>query len=223
MGRFSAKAVAGSLLVMAQRHGPKPRKKKSKAIRLRATTAYVVPLAVTRSYFRTEIASEGFHRSGCVPLVLCPRAEVGEATPEWVENLFAEMDEVRQTGSPAPVSIPELGAEGRDIDVGLVDIPITFEGPLPLVASNLERRHSEFLDTNLRYLDGLFSGALHDQMILVNVLHAVRPDGTPSLHYHNLVFGLRKEIREDRTLIGPLDLGPLLGALGRRLQVGLVR
>jgi hypothetical protein len=107
--------------------------------------------------------------------------------------------------------------------VGLVDIPITFEGPLELVASNLERRSSEFLDTNLRYLDGLFSGAFHDQMTLVTVLHAVRPDGTPSLHYHNLVFGLRKEIRDDGTLIGPLDLGPLITALGQRLRVGLVR
>jgi hypothetical protein len=208
---------------MTRQRPPKFRKKKSAAIRAVARTAFVVPFSSARSYYRTEIANEGFRRANCPVMVLFPRAEVGEATPAWIEKLFGEMDEVRRSDPPKRISIPELGVEGRDIDVGLVDVPITFEGPLQRVASNLEHRSLEFLDTNLRYLDGLSSGTFHDQMVLVTVLHAVRPDGTPSIHYHNLIFGLRKEIREDRTLIGPLDLGPMCEALGRRLRVGLVR
>jgi hypothetical protein len=132
------------------------------------------------------------------------------------------MDAVRQSGPPTLVTIPEPGAEGTTIDVGLVDIPITFAGPLPLVASNLEHRAAEFLEANLRHIDGLFAGTFHDQMTLVSVLHAVRPDGTPEIHYHKLVFGVRREWRGEKALVGPLDFEPMLAVLGRRLRVGVV-
>jgi hypothetical protein len=59
-------------------------------------------------------------------------------------------------------------------------------------------------------------------MTLVSVLHAVRPDGTPELHSHKLIFGVRREFWEGRTLTGPLDLKPVLAALTRRLRLGLV-
>src|SRR3954465_3564237 len=78
--RIRAKAVAISLFVMAKRRWQKPRKRKSSAICVEASTAYVVPFTSTRSYYRTEITNEGFRRSGCTPIVLFPRAEVGEAT-----------------------------------------------------------------------------------------------------------------------------------------------
>jgi hypothetical protein len=57
---------------------------------------YVVPYSAARYYVRSEIEREGFHRSGCTPIVLFPRSDAGEATREWVERIFAAMDEVRR-------------------------------------------------------------------------------------------------------------------------------
>ena len=83
-------------------------------------------------------------------------------------------------------------------------------------------RPGEFLRENLRHIDRLFAGTFHDQMTLVTVPHAVKPDGTPEIHYHNLVFGVRRESRSGQTLVGPLDFRPLLAALARELRVGVM-
>jgi hypothetical protein len=94
--------------------------------------------------------------------------------------------------------------------------------PQNSVASNLEHRSAEFFEENLRHVEGLLCGTFHDQMTLATVLHAVRPDGTPEIHSHNLIFGVRREFREGRTRAGPLDLKPVLAALTRRLRLGIV-
>ena len=108
--------------------------------------------------------------------------------------------------------------------MGLLDIPVTVRGPLELVASTLERRPMDVFEANLVHVDALFAGTFHDQMTLVSVLHVVRPGGTPEIHYHNLVFGVRREFRAGRTIIGPLDLKPMLDSLTTqfRFRLGVV-
>ena len=82
----------------------------------------------------------------------------------------------------------------------------------------------EIFEANLLHVDALLAGTFHDQMTLVNVLHVVRPDGTPEIHYHNLVFGVRREFRGGKTIIGPLDLKPMLDTLTKefRFRLGVV-
>ena len=72
------------------------RKNPTRTIRVESGTVYVVPFPFARTYFGFEIEDEGFYRSGCHPVVLLPRHEAGQATREWVEAIFAAMDEVRR-------------------------------------------------------------------------------------------------------------------------------
>ena len=80
----------------------------------------------------------------------------------------------------------------------------------------------EFFDANLRHIEGLFAGAFQDQMTLATVLHAVSAAGSPCIHHHNLLFGIRREYREGRLLVGPVDFGPVLSALTRKLRLCVV-
>ena len=102
--------------------------------------------------------------------------------------------------------------------------PSRFVGRLSVVTSNLKCRPMEIFEANLLHVDALLAGTFHDQMTLVNVLHVVRPDGTPEIHYHNLVFGVRREFREGRAIVGPLDLKPMLDTLTKqfRFRLGVV-
>jgi hypothetical protein len=189
------------------------RKKPTRTIRVESGAVYVVPFPFARSYFGFEIEDEGFHRSDCHPVVLLPRHEAGPATREWVEAIFAAMDEVRRIHPREALETAGLSPLGGGVDVGLLDIPVTVRGPLGLVTANLGRRPMEIFEANLVHVDALLADTFHDQMTLVSVLHVVRPDGTPEIHYHNLVFGVRREFRAERTIIGPLDLKPMLDAL----------
>ena len=170
------------------------RRNPTRTIRVESGAVYVVPFPFARSYFGFEIEDEGFHRSDCHPVVLLPRHEAGQATREWVEAIFAAMDEVRRIHPREALETPGLSPLGGGVDVGLLDIPVTVRGPLELVTSNLKRRPMEIFEANLLHVDALLAGTFHDQMTLVSVLHVVRPDGTPEIHYHNLVFGVRREI-----------------------------
>jgi hypothetical protein len=191
-------------------------------IRVESDAVYVVPFSQVRSYFRWEIASEGPHRTGCQPIVLFPRSEAGPGNPEWVERIFASLDQGRLIHGSEAFKTPNLLADGRPVDIGLIDIPVTFKGDPRLVTANMAHRSMEFFDENLRHVDRLFAGTFQDQMTLATVLHAVSPDGSPCIHHHNLVFGIRREFREGRMLLGPLDFRPMLQALTRTLEVGLV-
>ena len=134
------------------------------------------------------------------------------------------MDEVRRIHPREALETPGLSPLGGGVDVGLLDIPVTVRGPLELVTATLKHRPMEIFEANLLHVDALLAGTFHDQMTLVNVLHVVRPDGTPEIHYHNLVFGVRREFREGRTIIGPLDLKPMLDSLTTqfRFRLGVV-
>ena len=199
----------------------KARTKSPRAIRIESNAVYIVPFPFVRSYYAFEIEEEGFHRSDCHPVVLLPRHEAGPATREWVETIFAAMDEVRKIHPREALEILELSPLGGGVDVGLLDIPTTVRGPLELVTSNLKDRPMEVFEANLFHIDALLADTFHDQMTLVTAVHMTRPDGTPEFHYHNLVFGVRREFRAGRTIVGPLDLEPMLGTLAQQFRLQL--
>src|SRR5512135_1340172 len=155
----------------------RPRKKPTQTIRVESGAVYVVPFPFARSYFAFEIEDEGLHRSDCHPVVLLPRHEAGPATREWLETIFAAMDEVRRIHPRAALEIPELSPLGGGVDVGLLDIPVTVRGPLELVTANLRDRPMEVFKANLFHIDALLADTFHDQMTLVAVPHVARPDG----------------------------------------------
>ena len=206
---------------MANKRKWKACRKSSRAIRVESNAVYIVPFPFARSYYAFEIEEEGFHRSDCHPVVLLPRHEAGPATREWLETIYAAMDEVRRIPPRAAQEIPELSPLGGGVDVGLIDIPATVRGPLELVAADFKDRPMEVFEANLFHIDSLLAGTFHDQMTLVTALHAARPDGTPEFHYHNLVFGVRRESRAGSTIIGPLDLKPMLDTLARQFRLQL--
>src|SRR5512135_954543 len=197
------------------------RKSPTRTIRVESGAVCVVPFPFARSYFAFEIEDEGFHRSDCHPVVLLPRHEAGPATREWVEAIFAAMDEVRKIHPREILEIPELSPLGGGVDVGLLDIPATVRGPLELVTANLKDRPMEVFEANLFHIDSLLADTFHDQMTLVTALHMARADGTPELHFHNLVFGVRREFRAGRTIVGPLDLEPMLDTLAQQFGLQL--
>jgi hypothetical protein len=199
----------------------KTRTKSPRAIRVESGAVYIVPFPFVRSYYAFEIEDEGFHRSDCHPVVLLPRHEAGPATREWVETIFAAMDEVRRVHPRQALETPGLSPLGGGVDVGLLDIPATVRGPLELVTANLKDRPMEVFEANLFHIDSLLADTFHDQMTLVTVPHMARPDGTPEFHYHNLVFGVRREFRAGRTIIGPLDLKPMLETLAQQFRLQL--
>jgi hypothetical protein len=199
----------------------KHRKREAPTIRVESSCVYAVPYSFARSYFDWEIENEGRHRSRCTPIVLSPKEEAGGAGREWAEKIFAAMDEVRRTHARETIEMPGLVLDETRIDVGLIDIPVTFKGDFGRVTWNMRHWPARFFEENLRYLGRLIHGTFHDQMTLATVLHMVRPDGTPEVHYHNVIFGVRREFRPGRTLVGPLDFSPMLAALtkGCRLAV----
>jgi hypothetical protein len=184
------------------------RKNPTPGTRVESGTVYVVPFPFARSYFAFEIEDEGFHRSDCHPVVLLPRHEAGPATREWVEAIFAAMDEVRKIHPREALETPGLSPLGGGVDVGLLDIPVTVREPFERVTANLTRRPMEIFEANLVHIDALLADTFHDQMTLVTVL----------------VFGVRREFRAGRTIISPLDLKPMLDALTEQfgLRLGVV-
>src|SRR5262249_30811330 len=109
----------------------------------------VVPYHLMQSYFHWEIESEGSHRSDCKPVVLFPRSEAGEATKEWVERIFSDCAFAREHGRKT-VRFPQLAVADDSIDIGLLDIPVTFKGDLDTIVANMRHRPREFLEQNLQ-------------------------------------------------------------------------
>jgi hypothetical protein len=192
-------------------------------ISVESGAVYVVPFSFIRYYLSHEILAEAYYRSDCQPIVLFPRVEAGTASKEWFDTLLDAMDELHRRHPREKLETPGVSpVDGGGVDIGLIDIPVTFRGPLGLVATHLKRHPMKFFEENLGYIDALFDGTFHDQMTLVSTLHVFKPDGERQIHYHNLVFGVRREFRDGRELVGPLDLKPMLHALTSELRLGVV-
>jgi hypothetical protein len=89
---------------------------------------------------------------------------------------------------------------------------------LPTTRKELDMPFTE----NFRHFDSVCAGALHDQMIVATVLHVFHSDGSPLLHYHNLIFGLRQEVRGHMDILGPLDLDPMLTKLSKSGPLSII-
>ena len=192
--------------------------KQSNHISVESGAVYVVPFSHIRSYLAHEILSEGIHRSECASFVLSPQDEAGPASKEWFDSLLENMDELHRHHPREELETPGISPLGDGVDIGLIDIPVTFRG----TPANLERHSAKFMEENIKHIDALFAGTFHDQMTLESAIHVIKPSGERQFHVHNLVFGVRREFRDDRALIGPLDLTPMLDALTSKLQLGVV-
>jgi hypothetical protein len=192
-------------------------------ISVESGAVYVVPFSFIRSYLSHEIVDESFYRSDCQPIVLFPRVEAGTASKEWFDSLLDGMDELHHRHPRENLETPGVSpVDGGGIDIGLIDIPVTFRGPLTLVAASMKHHPTKFMEENLRHVDELFGGTFHDQMTLVSTLHVFKPGGERQIHFHNLVFGVRREFRDGQVLVGPLDLKPMLDTLTSKLRLGVV-
>ena len=76
-------------------------------------------------------------------------------------------------------------------------------------------------DENFREADRLCGGQLHTQMVMAAAVHEHRPNGSYALHYHNLIFGLRKQIEPDEH-IGVINLLPVVKALGDGRTINII-
>lgn len=175
----------------------------------------VVPMEHAESYLAHEIEREGPWRSGVPLVILQPEIDRGRAAAGWMPQTLARMQEVRLRHAPVPFRM-DIDAGGEiEIDVGLVDVTVFFEMPAssrPVLPGNREEV-DRLLTENLRHLDEVCAGALHDQMVIASAQHFYHSGGAHLVHFHNLIFGLRQEVRDDRDLLGPLDMNPLLEAL----------
>ncbi len=109
--------------------------------------------------------------------------------------------------------------QDTEIDVGLLDVIVSFRimpgNKLVLSSTEEERNKLRFVKT-LSTLTSVCGDALHDQMIMAMAIpHIYRSDGELLFHIHNLIFGLRQEVRGDMDILGPLDLEPVMKVLSR--------
>lgn len=185
-------------------------------VRVRNQVA-VVPMAHADTYIEHEIFSEGEWASGRHLILLRPSVAVGRADSHWWPTTLERMREARRRKGTLPMSIDVGTGPPMEIDIGLVDVTVFFQMPpgLPPSLPSTRDEYDMTLTENLRHLDSVCAGALHDQMIVATVMHTFHSSGSPLLHYHNLIFGLRQEVRGDMDLLGPLDLNPLLKALSQ--------
>jgi hypothetical protein len=176
----------------------------------------VVPMAHVETYVEHEILREGSWGSRRRLIILRPPEDVGLASGDWWPTQLERMRETRRRKGTLPIEV-DLGAgQVLELDVGLVDVTVSFDMPPCLPAMPATRDdYDRTLTENLHHFDAVCAGALHDQMIVATVPHVFRPDGSRLLHYHNLIFGLRQEVRGDLDILGPLDLEPLLKALAQ--------
>jgi hypothetical protein len=183
----------------------------------------VVPMAHVETYVEHEILREGSWGSHRRLIILRPPEDVGEASDDWWPTLLERMHETRRRKGMLPVPIDLDARQVLQLDVGLVDVTVSVEMPpgLPALPAT-EEDYDRALDENLRHFDAVCAGMLHDQMIVATVLHVFRPDGLPLLHYHNLIFGLRQEVRGDMDLLGPLDVEPLLKAFSKSGTMSII-
>ena len=173
----------------------------------------LVPMEHTQSYFTNEIASEGRWRSGVPIIVILPGNDAGTHTgPHWFNDLYSQMWRVREREAPPLFKL----RNGTDIDIGIVDIQIALHVPDGMEGMIPHLIESEtFSHENFDFLDYVTAKKIHNRMVFASAFHNYHSSGSFHYHFHNLIFGMRKEIREtdEKESIGTIDLIPMLDAL----------
>jgi hypothetical protein len=172
----------------------------------------VVPMEHVESFYQYEIAREGKWRSDVPLIIIRPDHEKGEADDAWFPRTLARMREARQRKGSQTLSL-----SGTEVDVGLVDIAVFFQ-LMPgngFVRPRTREESDKLLRENLVHVDKICGDAIHDQMIIAIAPHIYHSNGTLLYHYHNLIFGLRQEVRGEMDLLAPLDMDPLLKTLSK--------
>jgi hypothetical protein len=176
----------------------------------------VIPMEYVESYYAHEIASEGKWAANVSVVIIQPEIDRGKADSGWFHKTLSRMREARRRRGTIPVRIGPEEAGNTELDVGLVDVTVFFEMPdsmsgLPGSRDELDR----LLTENLQHFDSVCAGALHDQMVIAIAPHRFHSNGSHLFHYHNLILGLRQEVRGGMDILGPLDMDPLLKTLSR--------
>lgn len=174
----------------------------------------VVPMELVELYYRTQIASEGYLNAEPAVIVTRPQAGLLRADDAWFFQTLDEMRAVRRHGTNRTVFPAGPGRAAIDVDIGLIDVQVFFNAYDGIHAG------SPRTEENFSRFRRICGGEAHDQMVMATAVHHFRPDGSLLLHYHNLVFALRKQVDPD-VHIGLLDLTPLVRAIGNnhRLHV----
>jgi hypothetical protein len=167
---------------------------------------YIVPMELTEGYYAAYIADEGIGSLEPAIIIMRPEAELGRADHAWLQRTLGQMRDVRQPGTHR-YEFPHDGGT-IEIDIGLIDVQVWFNDTAGELADDYRS------DENFAVLDKLCGSQLNTQMVLASAVHRYRPDGSYLLHYHNLIFSLRKEYDGDCEHLGVIDLLPLVKVLG---------
>jgi regulator of sirC expression with transglutaminase-like and TPR domain len=184
----------------------------------------VVPMKHIDAYLQHEIINEGKWATGRQPIILYPAKDTGLADNRWLSTTIERMHEARRRLGTPPSTIPTGEGDAITIDIGLVDVTVFFQMPLgrpPCLPPKAQ--YKKAFEENYRHFLAFCGGTLHDQMIIAACMHVFHADGWPLLHYHNLIFGLRQNVRGDMNiLLSPLDLDPLLKVLAKSGPLSII-
>lgn len=179
----------------------------------------LVPMPHVRSYYAGEIASEGRWRSGVPIIVILPAGSAGKPAPTgWFAGIYAQMRQARRRETPPLYRL----RGGSRIDIGIIDIQIGLhcpdEGMIPHLIES-----GTFTGENLAFLDHITGQRIQNPMVFAAAFHRYHSTGKPHYHFHNLIFGLRREPGEgDGERFGTIDLLPLIGALNEHHDQNVV-
>lgn len=207
----------------ARRRAERQAGKTKITVRVRNQVA-IVPMQHVETYFSHKIAREGQWAGDRELILIRPAVDVGRVDGDWFPRTLERMRETRQRKGTIPIKIEIVGGADLEVDVGLIDISVFFEMP-PGIPPSLPTTRAEFdksFTENFRHFDSVCAGGLDDQMIVGTAMHRFHSDGSPLLHYHNLIFGLRQEVRGDLDILGPLDMDPLLQKLAKSGPLSVV-
>lgn len=176
---------------------------------------YIIPMELTEHYYQSQIAREGIWRDDPPVIVHRPAEQMFRADDAWFYHTLSQMREVRRPGTNRCVFPPEGDRDHEiDIDIGLIDVQIYFNASVKRLDGSLDMGEVyRQYNVNLREFGRLCGRQLTTQMVLAAAVHLYRPDRSHSLYYHNLIFGIRKQVEPDEH-IGLLELLPLVKALG---------
>ena len=187
------------------------------------TGIYIIPMELTEQYYLTQIANEGIWNLDPPILVHRPETQMFRADDAWFRHILSQMREVRKPGAHRCVFPPEGDRHhALDIDISLIDVQVYFDDYTKLRANRPETDEDyKHYNLNLRWVDRLCGKQLHTQMVMAAAVHHYRPNGLFALHFHNLIFGIRKQVEPDEH-IGVINLLPVVKALGDGRTINII-